>query len=192
MKTLQESFDYLESRKSFTLNELLYEFRDVGLSFFGLLLVIPSSIPLPATYYSTPIGFIIFLIGINFVINKNILPKNYLNKKINVSKVKRFHKKISKIILFFDNISKKRMRYFFKNYLIGLVIIFLSLIMMIPYPLTDTLPAIALLFIFFSIINEDGLFFLFGIIIGIFASFIAYFAINYGYMFVKEMIYNLL
>lgn len=188
MRTLEESFNYLERKKEISYEELISEFKNVGIALIGLILVLPSALPIPSTYYSTPIGIIIFFIGLSIMIDKNVISKKYSKKKIKINNLKKIHRKINFLIRFFDKISKKRMNFLFNRYLLGFFIIILGLTMVIPYPFTDTLPAISLLIIFFSMINDDGLFLLFGFFLGIFSLFVAYIALRYGYIIIKEII----
>ena len=192
MQTLKESFKILESKTSLSVNDLVKEIGDFGLAFIGLILVIPSALPVPATYYSTPIAIIVFLIGLSIMFSKTLIPKKWAKKKIKITNLKKIHSKLSGLLIFFDRTSKKRLSFLFNRYFLGFLIILMSVFMSIPYPLTDTLPAMALFFIFFSIINEDGYYLVFGIFVGLIAIIVSILALTLGFLVVKEFLRSLI
>ena len=126
------------------------------------ILALPSALPIPAPGYSTPFGIAISLVALQiFAGRKTVwLPKQLhliqfgqklTNKMLTVAT--NFLNKIEKLI---------RPRYrFFKNVwimrVIALQIVLLALLMVLPIPMTNTIPAMIIFLTAIGISENDGL-----------------------------------
>lgn len=136
-----------------------------GKSTFGLLLVvlsIPSALPIPAPGYSTPFGVVLLLLGIQIILSKHIpwVPKKLLEKKIHL----KLSAKIEKGLLWFLGVMEKviHTRLSFLSHapwyqLTGILIVLCGASMILPIPLTNTVPAMGIFLIGVGMIEKDGL-----------------------------------
>lgn len=185
------SFSSAKSLKEILENDLAYSKENgiklseliklLGTKSFGVLLIflsVPSALPIPAPGYSTPFGIAIALIGIQLLMGRDTLK---LPEKIESI---HFSPKICKTILnttivFLERtelLIKPRKNYINKKYLkplIPIILICLSLLMILPIPMTNTLPAIVVFLFGIGISENDGIvtiisFFLSLILIGLY------------------------
>ncbi|MGQ9836462.1 MAG: exopolysaccharide biosynthesis protein [Cyanobacteriota bacterium] len=133
---------------------------------FGLFLVIlsfPSALPIPAPGYSTPFGFLIFLLAAQLVAGRTTpwLPKRVLQQSISR---KHFQKIVQTGIPWLQRIEKiSRPRWTslcrtrVGQRLLGILTGLMGISMIIPIPGTNTLPAMGVFVTAFGLIEEDGL-----------------------------------
>jgi len=158
---LEEDLAYSKDN-GIKLSELI---KLLGVKSFGVLLIflsLPSALPIPAPGYSTPFGIAIALIGIQLFIGRHALK---LPKKIESI---HFSPRICKNILDTTITFLKRTELlvkprtydinekYFKPFL-PIILICLSLLMILPIPLTNTLPAMAVFLFGISISENDDL-----------------------------------
>jgi hypothetical protein len=137
----------------------------VGDRGFGLLLMIlslPSALPIPAPGYSIPFGIAMSVIAVQIIIGRDAiwLPERIKRFRLNVS----FTRKIVSTGAGFLRRTEKliRPRYRWMHTPLGhsalaIVIFAMAVFMMIPVPLTNTAPAMAIFIIGVSMAEEDGL-----------------------------------
>jgi hypothetical protein len=134
---------------------------------FGLLLVvfsIPSALPVPAPGYSIPFGVILLLIGVQIFLSRPYpwFPMKILEKEFKLGDDPKFVKAMVKFLRFFEKFLKPRLgqvyNYKFSYAIIGAAISLCALSMMIPIPLTNTIPALGVLMIGLGMLEEDGFF----------------------------------
>ncbi|MGB0409364.1 MAG: exopolysaccharide biosynthesis protein [Opitutales bacterium] len=137
----------------------------VGEKGFGLLLIVlslPSALPVPAPGYSTPFGIVIGLIALQMMLGRQTLwiPEKLKRVRIKPSVAQtmlgaavRFLKKIECFI-------RPRQRWI-RSYPgqagLALVVLIMACLMMLPIPLTNTLPAMVIFLIAIGLSEEDGL-----------------------------------
>ncbi len=122
-------------------------------------------------------GTINVYISVQIILRRKIilLPKIIRNLSIKKQLLINIIDKIYPIIVKIETKTKNRMLFFFvKKYfnLLKIFILILSIIIMIPIPLSGTIPAISLLLVLFGILNKDGFIVLIGLIIGMIGIFI--------------------
>jgi hypothetical protein len=131
---------------------------------FGLLLVflsLPSAVPVPAAGYSTPFGVILLLLGLQMLFGRRVpwLPgwatritiKRGLSQKMLGAAI-RFFEKIERFL-------KPRLAWVRGRVgltVIGLLVCAMAILMILPIPLTNTLPGIVIFCIGVGMIEEDG------------------------------------
>lgn len=143
-----------------------------------------TSIPSPSYGFgtSTMIGGVISLlvaIQLLFNLKKLYLPEFILKKKIKLKKIKKKEKIINKILDTFELLLKKNneslLTFFFVK-ISTLLIIFNSILMILPLILTNWLPSTTITLLSISYLFKDGRFFLFSLFFSLFVS-IAYITI---------------
>lgn len=176
-KSLKETLEHIleiSKSESIQISEL---FSNLGSKGFGIILVflsLPSALPVPAPGYSTPFGIAIVLIAFQILIGKSSLKTPNSIKKIEFSpnstqKILGFAiQLLSKIEPFI----KPRLSQFQGKQLrplIAINLILLASLMIIPIPLTNTLPAMVICLFGISICESDGLLTLISIILSLFS-----------------------
>ena len=143
-----------------------------------------TSIPSPSYGFGTSTmlgGIISLLVSIQLLFNfkKLYLPKFILKKKIKLKKIKKKEKIINKILDTFELLLKKNneslLTFFFVK-ISALLIIFNSILMILPLILTNWLPSTTITLLSISYLFKDGRFFLFLLFFSLFVS-IAYITI---------------
>lgn len=150
----------------------------VGDKGFGLLLMIlslPSALPIPAPGYSIPFGIAMAVIAVQIFIGRDSiwLPERIKRFRLSstftvkiVSAGARFLRRIEKII----RPRYRRMHTPLGHSALAIVILTMSVFMMIPIPLTNTAPAMAIFVIGVSMAEKDGLIAIGAIIAAILAA----------------------
>jgi hypothetical protein len=131
---------------------------------FGLLLVflsLPSALPVPAPGYSTPFGIVLLLLGLQMLCGRRIpwLPdwasRITINRRLSqkmLGAAIRFFAKIERLL-------KPRLAWTHSRgglTVIGVLICGMATLMILPIPLTNTLPAIVIFCLGVGMIEEDG------------------------------------
>lgn len=160
--------------KPISLGDVLENVGDKG---FGLLLVIlslPSALPVPAAGYSVPFGIVMAALALQMILGKPqpTLPAKALSRKLPKSMTQ---KMLGAAGMFFGKVEfliKPRFQWIGSRTglrALGLVVLVMSVLMMIPIPLTNTAPAMVIFLIGVGLSEDDGLFAGFSFIAGIFA-----------------------
>lgn len=149
-----------------------------------IILCAPTALPIPALPVLTQILSSIVIITLLqlFIGKKSIwLPKKLNNKKVNSETI---HKSVGKLIHYHEKIEgiiKPRIKILSSaifNKIIFLFCIFLSMVVALPIPFSNTVPSMAIIVIMLGIIEKDGILILLGIllaIIGVTTLFLGYF-----------------
>lgn len=167
-------------RLAFDREEGEFTFRDflagIDTRSFGFLLVvlsIPSALPVPAPGYSVPFGIVLAVLATQLIARRAqpIFPERILNRRLKAKSDSRFVRTMAKFIGFFERFSRPRgMRWFalgpFERILGGMVLL-CSISMMLPIPLTNTLPALGIFLIGMALLGKDLLFGILGLLVGL-------------------------
>jgi hypothetical protein len=146
---------------------------------FGFLLIIlsfPSALPIPAPGYSIPFGILIFLLAIQLICGAKLpwLPQKMMKGSMKLEMVQNFLKKGLPWLQKIEAISKPRLTSICTSILgrvvIGLAIALMAILMMIPIPGTNTLPAIGIFVTAFGLQEDDGFITLTGLVICLLAA----------------------
>jgi hypothetical protein len=137
----------------------------VGEKGFGLLLIVlslPSALPVPAPGYSTPFGIVIALIALQMLMGRQIvwLPCRLQRIRIKPSLAKKMIGAASKFLRAVEHLIRPRQQWIRSR--IGQsglasIILIMACLMMLPIPLTNTLPAMVIFLIGVGLSEEDGL-----------------------------------
>ncbi len=155
--------------KNVTLKELLTLGGEHSFGFLFVLLSLPSALPLPAPVISTPLGIVIIVLAFQLIRGKRkpSLPEKWLERGFERGKVRNFIKIGLPWLRRIEAISKPRLSIVCKStlgrFLLGVIVALLAACMMIPFPGTNTIPAICIFIIGFGLLNDDGLIGLIGL-----------------------------
>ena len=137
----------------------------VGEKGFGLLLIVlslPSALPIPAPGYSTPFGIVIALIALQMLMGRKTvwLPARLLRIRIKPSFAKKMIGAASKFLRAVEHLIRPRQQWIRSRVGqsgLAIVILIMACLMMLPIPLTNTLPAMVIFLIGVGLSEEDGL-----------------------------------
>lgn len=173
-----------------SLGKLQEQLTTRGIGFWIVLIALPSALPIPAPGYSTPLGLLLCWIGcLLFRGKKHIqFPAKWEQKEFSLSpKLIGCGVKMLKIFEFFTHMERfQKLLWVFNYRIIGLDIMILSIIMAMPIPLTNTLPAGIILLFGLGLLENDGLLLLFSQVISILAISLYGFAAFWIYSFGLE------
>lgn len=147
------------------------------LFFMTVLTFIPTPAPIPII--SSLISILCIILSFQIMINKSdiFLPKFFKNLSIERKTLDKIVKRINPYLIRLETVTKKRIRFIFsKNGLILLntFLFLLSANLFIPLPITNMIPAMSIMIIVFGVLNNDGLFVLIGLLIGMLSFLITF------------------
>lgn len=139
------------------------------LFFMTVLTFIPTPAPIPII--SSLVSILCIILSFQIMINKSdiFLPKLFKNLSIERKTLDKIVKRINPYLIRLETVTKKRIGFIFsKNWLILLntFLFLLSANLFIPLPITNMIPAMSIMIIVFGVLNNDGLFVLIGLLIG--------------------------
>ncbi|MGF1496882.1 MAG: exopolysaccharide biosynthesis protein [Elainellaceae cyanobacterium] len=146
---------------------------------FGFLLVLlslPSALPIPAPGYSVPFGILIFLLAVQLVAGRSRpwFPNSFKKRSVGLNQVQGILKAGLPWLRRLESFSRPRMAYFCTSragrMVLGLAIALMAISMMIPLPLTNTLPAVGVFIVGFSLLEDDGVISLMGLTVCLLAG----------------------
>jgi hypothetical protein len=147
-----------------TLEEFLEVTGDRGRLILCMILATPFLIPVSIPGSSIPFGIGIMFIGISFIFNKSLIPQLILRYRIKKSTVLKILKGSISVLNKFEKIFKPRAQVLTTNNYIhsinGILLICTAFLLMLPLPvpLTDTLPAYSIFLMSAGILERDGYF----------------------------------
>ena len=137
----------------------------VGEKGFGLLLVLlslPSALPVPAPGYSTPFGIVIALIALQMLMGRQTvwLPARLQRIRIKPSMARKMSGAATKFLRTVEHLIRPRQQWIraqLGQSGLAIVILIMACLMMLPIPLTNTLPAMVIFMIGVGLSEDDGL-----------------------------------
>jgi hypothetical protein len=137
----------------------------VGEKGFGLLLIVlalPSALPVPAPFYSTPFGIVIALIAVQMMSGRQAvwLPKKLGDIRIKPKIANTMLGSASKFLHKIERFIRPRQQWIRSRAgqsALAVVICIMACLMILPIPLTNTLPAMVIFMIGVGLSEEDGL-----------------------------------
>jgi len=162
--------------RAITIGELERILQGRGFGLFLLLLALPFTFPLAIPGLSVPFGIVIMLIGLRIAMGRKPgLPKLILQREIKFAVLEKIIKVGLKLTTKLEKLAKPRM-HFLQRWpgminLIGLGIASGGLLLSLPLPplipFSNTIPALAVLFLTAGLTERDGLLVLIGHVINI-------------------------
>ena len=130
--------------------------------FLFVLLSLPSALPVPAPGYSVPFGIVMLLLAMQLIAGSEQpwLPEKFRKKGFERSSVQDILRKGMPWLERIETVARPRLTPVCTSrvgrMVIGLAIALMSVSMMIPIPLTNTLPAIGIFVTGFGLLDDDG------------------------------------
>lgn len=164
--------DLLQREHGFTLDELLHRMGDKGFGLFLIVLSLPSALPVPAPGYSVPFGIVLMIIAVQMLMLRTapVLPGRFGRARVESDTAARMVAALSWFFGKVEWIIRPRMRWIASRsgrLCMGLLVACMAALMIVPIPLTNTLPAMVIFLIGVGLSEEDGLFALFACVLGI-------------------------
>ncbi len=169
--TLARTAQSLNSEKV-TVRQLMESVGEQGLLFFCMVLTIPFLLPVSIPGVSTVFGLVIILIGVGVTLNRlPWLPGRLMQRQMNATDLREALVKGSNVFSRLDRIVRPRLTWLTEGAVInrvnGLALIFGAILLLFPFgliPFSNTLPALAILFLAVGMLQRDGYFILLGYI----------------------------
>ncbi|MEL7054084.1 MAG: exopolysaccharide biosynthesis protein [Cyanobacteria bacterium J06588_5] len=130
--------------------------------FLFVLLSLPSALPIPAPGYSTPFGIVMFLLAVQLIIGREQpwMPDKFRKKGFERQKIQGLIGKGIPWLQKIELVARPRLTPVCTSrvgqMVLGVAIALMSISMMIPIPLTNTLPAIGIFVTGFGLLDDDG------------------------------------
>jgi hypothetical protein len=155
---------------SVTLRQLFAMIGEQGLLLFCILLIIPFLLPVSIPGVSTVFGAVIILISIGVTLNRvPWLPARLMDREFDAAQLVPALQKGAQMLTRVDRIIRPRLRALTEGSVInrinGLALLLGGILLIFPFgliPFSNTLPALAILFLSVGILQRDGVFILLG------------------------------
>jgi hypothetical protein len=151
------------------LSEVLETTHGRGFDLLLICLAVPFLTPIPLPGLSTPFGFVVAIIGGRLALGKRLwLPQQLLARELPPRFLTKALKAASRLIRLFEFFLKPRLRFLHKSSVFQRIAGFLImvsgilLLLPLPVPLTNSLPALTIILLAAGALEKDGVFFLFG------------------------------
>ena len=188
---LQRYFFDEERASKVTLGDIIELAGERIFGFLFVILALPSALPVPAPGYSIPFGILLLLLAVQLIVGSKTpwLPKSWLNHSISLNKVQGVLKSGVPWLEKIELISRPRLSYictsFIGRIVIGCAIAIMAISMMMPIPLTNTLPAIGIFVTGFGLLDDDGAISLGGLVLCVMGGTLSGLILIFGYEVVK-------
>ena len=144
-----------------TIGELTNAVGDKGFGVLLMLLALPSALPIPAPGYSIPFGVAMAIIAVQIFIGRQSiwLPKRIMAFRVHPRLANKMLKSGAAFLRRIETLIKPRLRWMHSragHSALAIIICIMAILMMIPIPGTNTLPAMAIFIIGVSMSEEDG------------------------------------
>jgi hypothetical protein len=200
---LQRFFFEEDRPDSVTLNDVLQIAGERIFGFLFVLLSLPSALPIPAPGYSVPFGVVLFILAVQLIMGRTRpwLPEKMLNRAIALHQIQGVLKAGLPWLQKIEAISRPRLTPVCTSLtgrvVIGVAIALMATSMMIPIPLTNTLPAMGIFVTGFGLLDDDGAISLGGLTLCLMGLTLTssvlifgYTAVKTGIEFVKNWLFN--
>ncbi len=164
LSTELNRYFFEEPRESrVTLADILAIAGERTFGFLFVIIALPSALPIPAPGYSTPFGIVMLFLAIQLIMGRQmpLLPEKMLKGSMKLEMAQSFVKKGIPWLQKLEALTRPRYSYLPASLpgrvIIGIAIAIMSISMMIPLPLTNTIPAAGIFITAFGLIEDDGL-----------------------------------
>lgn len=174
-----------------TLKEILTLAGERTFGFLFVLLALPSALPIPAPGYSVPFGVLMLLLSVQLIAGRTRpwMPEKWNDKAFDLIAIQKIVKAGTPWLQRLEAISRPRLASVCTSLpgrtIIGVAITLMSISMMIPIPLTNTLPAMGILVTGFGLLDDDGAISLAGLVLCVMGGTLTTLVLLFGYEAVK-------
>jgi hypothetical protein len=165
-----------------TLCEILAATQGRGFDLLLLLIGLPFVTPVPLPGFSAPFGSVVLVIGARLALGRRPwLPEKLLQRKLPPRFIARVLATASRVVRWLEVLLRPRLRFLHEQWMYrriaGTLIMLSGLLMVLPLPLplTNGLPALTVVLLAAGAMERDGLFFLAGC--ATFTATLAYFGL---------------
>ncbi|OAB57293.1 hypothetical protein AY600_17800 [Phormidium willei BDU 130791] len=195
LSTELEGYFFAEDRRDrVSLADLVAIAGERAFGFLLVLLSIPSALPIPAPGYSIPFGIVIFWLSAQLALGRKrpYLLKRWLAKDVSLETVQGILQKGLPWLRRLEVLSRPRLSFIctqlWGRVLIGIALCLMAISMMIPIPLTNTLPAIGVFVTGLGLFGDDGVVTLGGLTICLMGLILTTSILIFGYEAVSVVI----
>ncbi|TVP69775.1 MAG: exopolysaccharide biosynthesis protein [Leptolyngbya sp. LCM1.Bin17] len=174
-----------------TLKEILVLAGERTFGVLFVLLALPSALPVPAPGYSIPFGILMFWLAVQLIVGRTRpwVPEGWKTKQFDLLTVQKFVKAGTPWLRRLETVARPRLTYVCTSLpgrvVIGVAIALMAICMMLPIPLTNTLPAIGIFVTGFGLLDDDGAISLGGLGLCVCGGILTLLILVFGYEAVK-------
>ncbi|WP_035984942.1 exopolysaccharide biosynthesis protein [Leptolyngbya sp. KIOST-1] len=174
-----------------SLKEILTLAGERTFGFLFVLLALPSALPVPAPGYSVPFGIVLFLLAVQLIVGRTRpwLPESWSHKQFDLGTVQKFVKAGTPWLRRLEAVSRPRLTPICASppgrVVIGVAIALMAVSMMLPIPLTNTLPAIGIFVTGFGLLDDDGMISVAGLVLCLMGGTLTSLILLFGYEAVR-------
>lgn len=179
------------STSKVSLKEVLDLAGERTFGFLFVLLALPSALPIPAPGYSVPFGIVIFLLAVQLIAGRTRpwVPEGWKTRQFDLATVQKIIGAGIPWLRRLEAIARPRMTPVCTSLpgrtVIGIAIALMAVSMMMPIPLTNTLPAIGIFVTGFGLLDDDGVISLGGLVLCAMGGILTTLILLFGYEAVK-------
>lgn len=179
------------STNKVSLKEILDLAGERTFGFLFVLLALPSALPIPAPGYSVPFGIVIFLLAMQLIAGRTRpwVPEGWKTRQFDLATVQKIIGAGLPWLRRLEAIARPRMTQVCTSLpgrtVIGVAIALMAVSMMMPIPLTNTLPAIGVFVTGFGLLDDDGAISLGGLVLCVMGGILTTLILLFGYEAVK-------
>ncbi len=179
------------STSKVSLKEVLDLAGERTFGFLFVLLALPSALPIPAPGYSVPFGIVIFLLAVQLIAGRTRpwVPEGWKTRQFDLATVQKIIGAGIPWLRRLEAIARPRMTTVCTSLpgrtVIGVAIALMAVSMMMPIPLTNTLPAIGIFVTGFGLLDDDGVISLGGLVLCVMGGILTTLILLFGYEAVK-------
>ena len=179
--------------KTVTIGSFVSKIQDQGFGILLMTLAFPSALPVPAPGYSTPFGLLLAVLGLQMIVGRNTpwFPQMILQKKVSRQTARKLVDRSTKLLSLVEKWVHPRPPSCFNTILIrfwGFLVIIMSVLMILPIPLTNTFPAMVIFFLGAALSEKDGKIGIITIVIGVVAVLIYALVLLWGFSMVSNLV----
>ncbi|MGG6294609.1 exopolysaccharide biosynthesis protein [Leptolyngbya sp. AN02str] len=177
-----------------TLNDILTLAGERTFGFLFVLLSLPSALPIPAPGYSVPFGVVMLVLALQLIAGrtKPWLPERFKQYPIELKQVQGVLKAGLPWLRRIEALTRPRLTWVCVGrsgrLIMGVAITLMSISMMIPIPLTNTLPAMGIFITGFGLLDDDGFISLSGLVVCLMGAALTTSVLLFGYTAVRAAI----
>ena len=189
-------------RDRITCGQLAEELDRHGMAVILILFSVPAALPVPAAGYSTLLSIPLLVIGLRLLAGHDTiwLPARIRRRPFDTT---RFNRRVVnamlRLVQLVERFSGRRLVRLVRapaaRVVIGLTVCALACAMLLPIPGTNTAPAFGIFLIGFSLLEDDGLLLLAGILCSLAAILVSLLIVFFGYktsVWLKDAVLGLL
>lgn len=191
-KVLTDHLEHIASYENthISVERIVREMGAGSLAVLMFLFALPPGLPIPATGIGTVLGWPVLFASVQLLMGRNALwlPVWIAKKRINMSIIRKAIRYILPLMKKFEHVIKPRMLLLSTGpgrRLFGLACVICSLSVLLPLPLTNTIPSAGIAVMALGLLERDGLIMLCGMVIGLLGCTVAVLGLVFGIEFLQ-------